>query len=752
MDVVCERCRAEYEFDDALVSERGTTVKCTSCGHQFKIYRATADADGGRVWNLRRPDGTVIPFDSLAVLQKWILEGKVRKMDEISRAGEPWKSLGAIAELESFFATAELRSSHGSAARGPTAPPLGTSGAGGPVVRAPSRPPPLTRTTLRPGGGAPPPGSPPSPVLRAPSNGPPPLPSGLRGPSSLRGPAPGSATGSQGASLPPLQVPAAPKLPSPAVHMPLADELEPLRPPPSASASNAGVAKRSRSEVPRDLPDLPLATFEADLDEAPVRARRRGLGAGLVVGGVVAALALAGAWKAGLLAPRAPSAAPRPAVDASRTVAEAIAKSRSYTAAMLDDAREDLSAAVAVSPGDGAVRSARAEVLAAWAELLSTEATDLEAQASQPGADAARLRASAESLRRDAALKVTRARSDLSASEASLSAVPVAERPTVEARLADVARVVGAETVASHVAAARVPHPSAEAVLYLALARAADDPAGASAALREVVAANTQDLRARVALARLLQRSGDTAGARELLDESARVSPEHEAVLALQRTLGATTSADAGAQTVPSVAVAPPPPVEPPPPAVAVAPVVPAAAPTPAPQPVEPRVAVAPAAPAVPRPASGPSAGLEALPPGLGGYDRLVADADRLQHAGRSSLARERYLQAIGLRPTGCEALTGLGFVELDSESIGAAVSKFRQALAANPRYSEAYIGLGEAYSHQHSYGQAVQAYQQYIQINPGGSRAEMARRQIESLQERMSTTRPADGADAGGT
>ena len=123
-------------------------------------------------------------------------------------------------------------------------------------------------------------------------------------------------------------------------------------------------------------------------------------------------------------------------------------------------------------------------------------------------------------------------------------------------------------------------------------------------------------------------------------------------------------------------------------------------------------------------------------------YDRLVRDADMLQHAGRTAMARERYQQALAVQSTGSEALTGLGFVELDQSAVGTAISRFRQALASNPRYSEAYIGLGEAYSHQRSYGQAVQAYQQYLAINPGGSRSEMARRQIESLQERMNTAR----------
>src|SRR5450432_4221521 len=102
MYVKCERCQTEYEFDDALVSERGTTVKCTNCGHQFKIYRpaGATSAVGTGSWSLRRPDGTTITFDSLAVLQKWIIEGRVTRVDQISRNGEGWKPLGSIAELE----------------------------------------------------------------------------------------------------------------------------------------------------------------------------------------------------------------------------------------------------------------------------------------------------------------------------------------------------------------------------------------------------------------------------------------------------------------------------------------------------------------------------------------------------------------------------------------------------------------------------------------------------------------------------
>jgi predicted Zn finger-like uncharacterized protein len=33
MDVRCERCKTLYELDDTRVSEAGTTVRCTTCGH-----------------------------------------------------------------------------------------------------------------------------------------------------------------------------------------------------------------------------------------------------------------------------------------------------------------------------------------------------------------------------------------------------------------------------------------------------------------------------------------------------------------------------------------------------------------------------------------------------------------------------------------------------------------------------------------------------------------------------------------------
>src|SRR5271165_4518476 len=79
MDVQCERCKTEYEFDDALVSGRGTTVRCTHCGHQFKVRRPdVVDATGDR-WVVRTASGPQLTFLTLRELQRAILAKQVSR-------------------------------------------------------------------------------------------------------------------------------------------------------------------------------------------------------------------------------------------------------------------------------------------------------------------------------------------------------------------------------------------------------------------------------------------------------------------------------------------------------------------------------------------------------------------------------------------------------------------------------------------------------------------------------------------------
>lgn len=104
MDVRCNRCGTEYEFDDALVSERGTTVKCTNCGHQFKVYPGGNRAGLPERWIVRKASGRELIYTSLKDLQRAIAQRHVGPSDMLSRGeGAPMRALGGIAELEPFF-------------------------------------------------------------------------------------------------------------------------------------------------------------------------------------------------------------------------------------------------------------------------------------------------------------------------------------------------------------------------------------------------------------------------------------------------------------------------------------------------------------------------------------------------------------------------------------------------------------------------------------------------------------------------
>lgn len=108
MDVRCERCQTEYELEAASVSEAGSQVQCTTCGHTFLVKRGGGLAIGSEEpqaadWMLETSDGQVHRFRNLTSLQKWIIERKVTRQDKISRTGQAWRRLGEIVELAPFF-------------------------------------------------------------------------------------------------------------------------------------------------------------------------------------------------------------------------------------------------------------------------------------------------------------------------------------------------------------------------------------------------------------------------------------------------------------------------------------------------------------------------------------------------------------------------------------------------------------------------------------------------------------------------
>jgi predicted Zn finger-like uncharacterized protein len=155
MEITCNRCKTEYDFDDALVSERGTTVRCTNCGEQFKVYRSDRSAFPER-WVVQRRDGRELVFTNLRDLQRAITNLQVGRHDTLTRGSSPPRALAAIAELEPFF--------------------LGRLGSGGPpgapsadpMAEARSEPAPIPRRDLPPARsgrtGRPPAGGPAAPA------------------------------------------------------------------------------------------------------------------------------------------------------------------------------------------------------------------------------------------------------------------------------------------------------------------------------------------------------------------------------------------------------------------------------------------------------------------------------------------------------------------------------------------------------------------------------------------------------------
>ncbi len=163
MDVRCEKCQTEYELDEARLKPGGVTVKCTNCGHMFKIRKRsntaagqaiipaaepvraklpskpasshqaqpqqtaagsgytradsvlddapTISADGPttveRQWLIRLENGEQKSCRELATLQQWIVAGVVSRESLISRSGKTWKSLGDITELRQYFEIAD---------------------------------------------------------------------------------------------------------------------------------------------------------------------------------------------------------------------------------------------------------------------------------------------------------------------------------------------------------------------------------------------------------------------------------------------------------------------------------------------------------------------------------------------------------------------------------------------------------------------------------------------------------------------
>lgn len=705
MDVTCERCGTEYEFDETLVSDRGTTVKCTNCGHLFKVFRPGTEPSSAppeqRSWTLETAGGATQQIASLKELQRLITTGEVTADDRISRAGEGQKRLGDIAELATFFAAARPKSvrpaapsarpapiAAPAAPRVPTAPiagrgkgtmlGMGQREAVDPKARtqemARPAPPAAPAETLR--NMTPPPASDPPPPRKSASVRPPP-------------------TREQ-------QRPITPPPPREEED----DEAPP--PPPRRAESSQRIARpegaRSQRGEPTDRMPRPqirerLRVDDED-DDVPPPPQRSYTGVFLAV--VLLAAIGVGGYFGWPTIQRMIAGTPPPAPGAQFLADgdEALARDR-------DDAYEDAASfytkALALDEHNARVLTGLSRAHALIAQNLVFEAEELEARGAADPAAAGE----AAALRREASGDAEDAR------EHAESAIRQEDGADAEVALADALRLAGDANAQSRLdrALTLATSPSAEALRVRALleAQRGGGLAAAVASAERAVAEDPGSLRSRLLLARAQLAAGNASAALAQVQAVLDRDAEHSDALALRTRIqaaGGIAPIDAGSTVVPPTSVA-------------IAPSSTTAAST---------VVVAPPPTTTTDAPSGGGGGAV-----HGDYETLVHQADAQLENDHAERARPLYEAALRQRAGGSEALTGMGFVLLDSGNASGALAYFRQA--SGNGYGHAFIGLGSAYRQMHDTDHALEAYEAYLTRLPSGPEATIARRQADLLR-----------------
>jgi predicted Zn finger-like uncharacterized protein len=679
MDVRCRQCGTEYELDDARVAAAGTTVKCSTCSHIFKVLPGGVTKDSVALaapapeasppqgspssqppqaaspdWMVRKVDGQVYRFKELTTLQKWIVERKVVRDDEISRTGRSWKRLGEIAELTSFFQVVEAAEL---AQRAVTASMM-------PQVH-------LTATQTG--------------TFQAwPMHAPPPAPGAS---SSLSVP-----VAPQPVAPPPLPAPSiapipAPRLPSTSTH-------------PGAVASASSTAS---SHNPASQRLKTPARSAADLDdEDPVvvfeRRRRRvwlGVG-GLAIAGVVVVAAM-------VLVDRGHDVAPELRATAQQALALGDDVSRGRALEALDRAS---------APGKLALRARLvAEEARTWREALRLldEAKAVQASMQPAGKtspptmpglpDGAATRAEATLAQAGAAVLQSRAEG-IGTIDAALAAATAA---LAAADFDAVVKEVGAARELS-----RGLHDDARHVV--------DDELRLLMSLAEASRVGMKDREAAEVVREKLLRFGDArARAAAAVASLVLVRVARDAALASTTPTAVDGTVVANAKTALSMLPAGDPRQ---PAGLALL-----TALSTLPVPPEPEKEVVPVVEA-------PAAGV------VDSFDALMARGEKAMTLGKDLAAWDAFRRATTKNPKSAKAWLKLGWAALDTGKKAEAPRHFQRAIALSPSLSEAQFGLAEAYRFLGRADDAVAAYKEYLRLDPRGKDAAIAKNAITRLSE----------------
>jgi len=689
MDVTCNRCGTSYEFEEGLVSSTGTTVKCTQCGHLFKVHRASSEAPTavaaapsaseaappGSRWRVRRTDGSLHTLASLAELTSLIAAGQFRRDDELSRTGQVWKRLGEIHELANLFEGG----AHGSRTTDPPAPP--------------GLPPPPTASERR--------------GLEPRTTAPPPRPRRTSPPERVDTPRGFEVMGSaveletrvpDAAHSSPASAAVAPSVARPATG--------PATGSPAARPPSVSPPTRAPTFAPQPAHELAQA-FEAG--PSPPRSR---LWLWVVL--VSAAVAGAGGAVTQVLVRLEQPTSAAPAITI--LVAQADAALAAYRDTRFEEAIALYRKALPSAPDDAHLLSSLSRAYAQYSQSMRTRA-EIRAMLRAPlGLQQTDVEdPEVERLAHEAKLYGQRAAQRNPGNEEAGVALSDALRlaGNLVAARAEIDRVRATQRV-----------PEAERLRVEALL-AIDEAHGRVSAGRRLaamaVAHDPRSIAARLLLARCLAHDGDLTGSAAQLSELRELDPtlpalaEHDAELAALRSKPVSTAAAPRPSTTSGQAKAPLPSVQPG-------------------HPSEP-----PASPSKTSAAGDdddPSPG-----PSFAAASDLARKGERLLESGSVSAAKDAFDEALTRVPNLPRARTGLGYVHLERGQVNAALGQFKGAAAAG--YPDAMIGLGDTYRRLGRLDEALRTYKSYLKRFPQGARRSIAEHQVELLQEQVGATPP---------
>jgi len=697
MDVRCDQCGIIYEFEDERVGETGITVKCTSCDHIFKVFKAAAKTtepasepaaekpapvadpapaadkkQGDRRWLIRKPSGEIFKFRELTTLQQWIVEQKVSREDEISRTGKVWERLGAIKELAPFFKVVDkARASE----EDPQTPANMPNASEQMLAEAPLSKPAPARVDLLDD--------------RAEPNG---MPEKLI--------AEASEKFSMGERATPTS--SEPAFPTGKIQV-------------GTDAANKQAAWERDSDA---LDSVDESASSDSFDDEDLAAVRTGSHVGrnvlIVVLGLAIGLGGFFAWtkwdriKELFSGKRNPTSG---SFHKGRTAFHGDTDASFKRALSLFLQIYQSKSSQVTGAQRAKARAGQAEVYAAWAQYLKDDAEDLRADAlllekggvaGTPSKDPRPLRAKATRLDKDA-----KAKANLALRYAR-SAHLMAQNLETKRAVAEAGRVAGLPIsevqrlikAAEQLGAADPELAYTRAMIAYDLGKLDET----QKQLRSTIALWNQKVgkpffRAQMRLARVYYMRARRPEAISVLQSITSRNPSHARAQHLLDKLKAGSKAVAVTKTVVDAGV--------PDSTVAVG--------------VEPGM----------RPKSG---GDEPA----GNYDTLVRKAGQLAYSGKSSRALTYYRKALALKPSGVEALTGVGYCYMDLRQTGQAIRHFRRALGVSGSYGEALIGIAEAFQRSGSKKRALNSYKKYLRHHPSGRRAVLAKQNIKELEDKL--------------